>query len=472
MSAGKVFLVGAGPGDPDLLTRRAYELMQCCDVVCYDKLVSPAILACVPEHVQLYEVGYRGYKNCHIDYGMHPDVIDFALQGKQVLRLKAGDPCIFGRTTEECTNLRELGIEYEIIPGITAALGAAAYSGFPLTSAGVASDVTFVSGHQSSKTLSSWAALGQSSGTLVLYMGAKKLAQHASKLIEQGRCYTTPVAHISSATCANHTVTTGTLATIGEKVMALDNHDPALVIMGDVVLQAETLGWRHRLPLVGQRALVCGQYTSDRQLKEVGVEVYQAPEARLESWASTDLLTTLSQLPALQFTDVAAVKLWWQGLIACQWDLRRFMMPIGASHTAVTLALKERGIIVADVPKNTPKLSVIVDSELTEHNGNIVKLASEREVVRTASNSAAQYAIGVRRMQPLRFPLPDIQWLLVDDTAQADYLISQYEGLKQATIVALNDIAQEWAEQHGYHQQDRQIFEAAFCLSHEVNNVA
>ena len=461
MNVGKVFLVGAGPGDPDLLTRRAFDLMQRCDVVCYDKLVSPAILASVPDHVELYEVGYRGYKNCHIDYGMHPDVIDFALQGKQVLRLKAGDPCIFGRTTEECTNLKERGIEYEIIPGITAALGAAAYSGFPLTSAGVASDVTFVSGHQSSKTLSSWAALGQSSGTLVLYMGAKKLAQHASKLIEQGRCDTTPVAHISSATCANHTVTIGTLATIGEKVMALDNHAPALVIMGDVVLQAETLGWRHQLLFVGQRALVCGQYFNAPQLKELGAEIYLAPEASLESMVSSELLTTLSELPALQFSDVAAVRLWWQGLKECQWDLRRFMMPIGASDSAVALALKELGIMVVDVPESTPKLSVIEYSDLTETSTTIVKLTT-----------ANHYVMGRRRRQPLRFPLPDIQWLLVDDIAQADYLLSQHDGLKQATIVALNEATHEWAERHGYQQQERQIFEAAFNGLDEVNNVA
>lgn len=469
MNAGKVFLVGAGPGDPNLLTRRAFELMQRCDVVCYDKLVGPAILACVPDHVELYEVGYRGYKNCHIDYGMHPEVINFALQGKQVLRLKAGDPCIFGRTTEECQNLREQGIEYEIIPGITAALGAAAYSGFPLTSAGVASDVTFVSGHQSSKTLSSWASLGQSSGTLVLYMGAKKLAQHATKLIEQGRCHTTPVAHISSATCANHTVTTGTLATIGEKVLALNNHAPALVIMGDVVLQAETLGWRHRLPLVGQRVLVSGQYAYLDRIKEAGAEIYHTPEAALESTVSAALLTTLSEQSALQFSDVAAVQLWWQGLRDYQWDLRRFMMPIGASNSAVALALQERGVMPVDVPEDTPKLSVIDNSEPSEA---IVKLATAVAVERSGYDAKTHFIVGRRRRQPFRFPLPDIQWLLVDDIAQADYLLSQHDGLKQATIVTLNGAAHQWAERNGYQQQDRQLFEAAFNTLHEVNNVA
>lgn len=118
MSKGKVYLVGSGPGDPRLLTCRAKQLLSKTDVVCYDKLVNAAILSLIPEDVEMHEVGYRGYQGTHIDYGMHPEVIEFALRGKNVTRLKAGDPCIFGRTTEECRSLKELGIAYEIIPGI------------------------------------------------------------------------------------------------------------------------------------------------------------------------------------------------------------------------------------------------------------------------------------------------------------------------------------------------------------------
>ncbi|PSW05972.1 uroporphyrinogen-III C-methyltransferase [Photobacterium lipolyticum] len=463
MSEGKVFLVGAGPGDPDLLTRRAFNLMHSCDVVCYDKLVSPAILACVPDHVQLYEVGYRGYRHCHIDYGMHPDVINFALQGKQVLRLKAGDPCIFGRTTEECRNLNEHGIDYEIVPGITAALGAAAYSGFPLTSAGIASDVTFASGHQSSKALSSWAALGQSSGTLVIYMGAKKLAQHAQKLIEQGRCPTTPVAHISSATCASHTVTKGTLATIGELVLALDNHDPALVVMGGVVAQADELGWRHLLPLSGERALLCGPSfhmndSHSAQLKSAGAEVFEAPSCQLESYVDEDLLAELCQLPALKFADVAAVTLCWQGVNDYQWDLRRFAMPIGAENAETAQALKQIGIIAETLP------------EAVSENCVVLSVPSETEC-QAAHNSLHRY-IGCRRPVPLRFQLPEINWLMVEDIIQAESLLSQQPGLKQATIIPLNETARHWAGTLPNCQWDLATFEAVLHKDDEVKNVA
>lgn len=454
MSIGKVFLVGAGPGDPDLLTRRAFSLMDSCDVVCYDKLVSPAILACVPEHVQLFEVGYRGYRNCHVDYGMHPDVVNFARQGKQVLRLKAGDPCIFGRTTEECRDLNKNGIDYEIVPGITAALGAAAYSGFPLTSGGIASDVTFASGHQSSKALSSWASLGDSSGTLVLYMGAKKLALHAKKLIDQGRCSTTPVAHISSATCANHTTTKGTLATIGELVMALDNHEPALVIMGGVVAQADELGWRHLLPLSGERALLCGQYPDAALLKSAGAEVFEAPSPRLESAVDEDLLAELCQLPALNFADVAAVTLWWQGMNNYQWDLRRFAMPIGAANAETAQALKQVGIIAGAVSENSMVISV------PSHAENLV-----------ADNCLHRY-IGSRHPVPSRFQLPNMDWLLVDDVTQAEALLSQQPGLKQARIIALNENAQNWADSQPNSQCGREKFEAMLHGENEVKDVA
>jgi uroporphyrin-III C-methyltransferase len=466
MRAGKVFLVGAGPGDPELLTRRAFSLMHSCDVVCYDKLVSPAILACVPAHVQLHEMGYRGYHNCHIDYGMHPEVINFALQGKQVLRLKAGDPCIFGRTTEECRELNEQGIAYEIIPGITAALGAAAYSGFPLTSAGTASDVTFASGHKSSETLASWAALGQSSGTLVLYMGAKKLAQHAQQLILQGRCPTTPVAHISSATCANHTVTKGSLATIGERVLALNNDAPALVIMGGVVDQADELGWRHLLPLAGKRVLLCGDYAGSEQLKAAGAELFEAAAPQVESFVDTRLLAELSQLPALHFSDVNAVSLWWQGVNKYQWDLRRFAMPIGAANAETAQALQQLGIIAEPVPADTVALFVSSDGELNIADSTIYS------TIDSNTDSNAQRCIGSQRPVPLRFQLPDINWLLVADVTQAEALLSQQPGLKEATIIGLNEAARQWANAQTQSHSDLATFEALQNAVYEVPHVA
>lgn len=285
MSVGKVFLVGAGPGDPGLLTWRAIKLMSSCDVVCYDLLVSPAILSLVPDDKEMMPVGYRGYCGSSIEYGMHPDVVAEALAGKTVLRLKSGDPFIFGRATEECRSLTHHGIDYEIVPGITSALGAAAYAGFPLTSNGMASDVTFVSGHRPSKTLTSWASMGKSSGTLVLYMGAKKLAVHAAKLIAEGRDPDTPVALVASATSYKQKLLTTTLGKVDE-VMDADIHSdgsPVLVIMGQVVDLSSELDWRSRLPLAGRSVMVPSQHEAvSESLRVAGAEVIRGPGIEME----------------------------------------------------------------------------------------------------------------------------------------------------------------------------------------------
>lgn len=285
MNPGKVYLVGAGPGDPGLLTWRAIKLMSSCDVVCYDLLVSPAILSLVPAEKEMMPVGYRGYCGSSIEYGMHPDVVAEALAGKKVLRLKSGDPFIFGRATEECRCLSHHGIDYEVVPGITSALGAAAYAGFPLTSNGMASDVTFVSGHRSSKTLTSWASMGKSSGTLVLYMGAKKLAFHAEKLIAEGRDPGTPVALVSSATSYKQQLLTTTLGKVDE-VMDADIHSdgsPVLVIMGQVVELSSELDWRSKLPLAGRSVMVPSQHEEVAEsLRVAGAEVIKGPGVEME----------------------------------------------------------------------------------------------------------------------------------------------------------------------------------------------
>lgn len=270
---GKVYLIGAGPGDPALLTCRAKQLLAECDVVCYDKLVSAAILSTVPANVKLHQIGYRGYQGSHITYGMHPEVMEYVLAGKNVARLKSGDPAIFGRLTEECRELNQHGVEYEIIPGISAALGAAAYSGFPLTSGKIASSVTFVSGHQHLQQSTSLAEQATNEGTIVLYMGAKKLAEHAKSLIDLGRDPDTAVAFICSASRSEHQCITGTLTTIAANIKQFHHVGPALVVIGDVVRQQSEFDWRKAKPLANKRILICGHYHSEQALRECGGEL-------------------------------------------------------------------------------------------------------------------------------------------------------------------------------------------------------
>lgn len=430
IKSGKVYLIGAGPGDPALLTCRAKQLLSECDVVCYDKLVSAAILASVPKHVKLHQVGYRGYQHCHINYGMHPDVMEYALAGKSVARLKAGDPCIFGRTTEECRELNDNGISYEIIPGITAALGAAAYSGFPLTSGGIASSVTFVSGHQHLKSLESLKELDESGGTVVLYMGAKKLTEHANNLIQNGRDPNTPVALISSATSADHNCISGTLENIGEKVSMSLNSGPALVVIGQVVEQAKELDWRHNLPLAGQRFLICGQYDEINTLKNNGAEVIEIDSLPADNFIDESALSLFLTQDELAFDDLSTFELWYQSLRDCLWDIRQFSMPLCSDDKHVVKALRK----------------LAINAQPISNNSMVLTLSSDR----AHESCGNYYQIGRRHSEPQGYDIPQVDWMLIEDTSIAQSVLEHHaEALSNATMVTLSEKAKCWAVKEG-----------------------
>ena len=243
---GTVYLVGAGPGDPGLLTVRARELLAAADVVAYDALVAPAILAQVRPGAELVPVGRR-HGSGPTSYRLHPSVIPRAAAGLSVVRLKAGDPLIFGRGGEEAEELRDAGIAFEIVPGVSSALGAAAYAGIPLTHRDHASDVTFVSGHDLAgdrRSLTDWTSLAHQTGTLVLFMAARTLATNLARLIAAGRSPGTPAAYVAAATTPQQQVITGTLETLPAlAAAAADPAAPALVIIGDVVGLRDRLAW-------------------------------------------------------------------------------------------------------------------------------------------------------------------------------------------------------------------------------------
>ena len=243
---GIVYLVGAGPGDPKLLTIRALELMRSAEVVAYDELVPPQILALVPAQAELLAVGRR-HGHGKTGYRLHPMVLERARAGRIVVRLKSGDPLIFGRGAEEAEELAEAGISFEIVPGVSAALGAAAYAGIPLTDRRYASQVTLATGHCAEGDQDS------SRETLVLYMAAHRLAEHLQRLIAQGRAPSTPAAYVAAATTPEQQVISGTLADLASRVPINHRSDPALVIVGDVVALRERIRWFEPVPLRGER---------------------------------------------------------------------------------------------------------------------------------------------------------------------------------------------------------------------------
>ncbi len=257
---GFVYLVGAGPGDPGLVTLRAREVLGRAEAVIADHLVHPEILGWAPPGAEVVPMGKIGHAHQHPQEDITRAVIERARQGKVVVRLKGGDPAIFGRLGEEAEAIADAGIPFEIVPGVTAASGASAYAGIPLTHRDCAPSTTIVTGHRRRDggrgPEIDWGVLAQSSGTLVVYMGVRQLAAVAEELVGAGRDPSTPVAVVRRATWPDQEVLVGTLADIAARVEAAGLQPPAVAIVGEVVRLRQKLSWFEQRPLRGVRVLV------------------------------------------------------------------------------------------------------------------------------------------------------------------------------------------------------------------------
>ncbi|RNE93260.1 siroheme synthase CysG [Marichromatium sp. AB32] len=241
---GEVYLVGAGPGDPDLLTFRALRLMQQADVVVYDRLVSTPILEMTRRDARRIYVGKQRNHHAMRQEEINRLLAELAKDGHRVLRLKGGDPFIFGRGGEEIDTLAAEGVPFQVIPGITAASGCACYSGIPLTHRDYAQSVTFVTGHLKDGTIDlNWPALAQPNQTVVFYMGLAGLPVIVERLREHGVAGDMPVALVQQGTTHMHRVYAGTLSTIVEQLAADPPEPPTLIIVGEVVRLHDKLGW-------------------------------------------------------------------------------------------------------------------------------------------------------------------------------------------------------------------------------------
>jgi len=241
---GEVFLVGGGPGDPDLLTFRALRLMQQCDVCVYDKLVSPEVMELVRRDAELIYVGKSRDQHTLPQEEINELLAKLALQGKRVLRLKGGDPFIFGRGGEEIETLMQHGVPFQVVPGITAANGVSSYAGIPLTHRDYAQACLFITGHLKDGTIDlDWAAMARPHQTVVIYMGLVGLADICKRLIVEGVSPDMPAAVIQQGTTQRQRVVTATLKDLAEKVGAAEMKPPCLTIIGEVVQLREKLNW-------------------------------------------------------------------------------------------------------------------------------------------------------------------------------------------------------------------------------------
>jgi uroporphyrinogen III methyltransferase / synthase len=288
---GKVYLVGAGPGDPGLLTARALELIASADVILYDRLIPSAALDGARADAEVLFVGKEGGGPSVPQEETEALMLARAQGGQSVVRLKGGDPFVFGRGGEEALALREAGIPFEIVPGVTSGVAAAAYAGIPVTHRGLATAVALVTGHTradgSEESSLDWPALAAFPGTLVFYMGVRQLPQIARSLIAGGRAASEPVAIVERGTLPDQRTVTGTLENIAEVARTEDVRAPSITVVGSVAALGEQLEWREggiRYPLSGRTVAVTRARAQAsglaRRLEELGATVVQAPVIR------------------------------------------------------------------------------------------------------------------------------------------------------------------------------------------------
>lgn len=247
LAPGEVALVGTGPGDPELLTIKALRLMQQADVVLYDKLVSDGIMALLGPGVQRIYVGKARNRHTMRQESINDLMVDLARAGRRVVRLKGGDPFIFGRGGEEIETLSAHGVRFQVVPGVTAAAGVAAYAGIPLTHRDHAHSCVLVTGHLSDGSMNlDWPALARPGQTLVCYMGFQGLGELCARLVEHGLADTTPAAIIQQGTQRSQRVVTGTLRTLPQRTARARLAPPTLIIVGEVVRLREKLKWFER----------------------------------------------------------------------------------------------------------------------------------------------------------------------------------------------------------------------------------
>lgn len=331
---GKVYLVGAGPGDPGLITVRGQELLKRAEVVVYDYLANKKFLKHVPQDAEFIYVGKKGHGvHAQTQEEINRILVDNALAGKMVVRLKGGDPFIFGRGGEEIEELAKFGVKFEIVPGVTAASAAATYAGIPITHRQYTATVAFVTGHEDPTKQDSsiaWDKLATGVGTLVFYMGIKNLPNISERLMKYGRSPDTPVAVIRWASTPAHRTVVGTLATIVEEVKKAGITPPAVIVVGEVVGLRDTINWFEKRPLLGKKIMV----TRTREqasglvsrLEELGVDCLEFATIALappDSWAAVDsAVDDLVRFDWLLFTSINAIHYFFRRLFERQLDAR------------------------------------------------------------------------------------------------------------------------------------------------------
>jgi uroporphyrinogen III methyltransferase / synthase len=407
---GVVYLVGAGPGDPGLMTARALELIATADAIFHDRLIPPGALDGAREDAELVYVGKSpedvpslrhpmGRSSDGTSVGqeeINERLVAAAQEGKSVVRLKGGDPFVFGRGGEEGEALHEAGVEFEVVPGVTAGVAASAYAGIPITHRDDASAVAFVTGHEDpekAETALDWGALARFPGTLVFYMGVRRLADNAAALIEAGRDPDEPAAAVERGTMAGQRTVSATLGTLAAAVEREAVGAPALIVVGPVVERREELAWLERRPLHGRRVVVTRARAQASglaaTLRGLGAEVVELPAIQIESRIESDevrrAVDSIHAYALVCLTSPNGVQLLFEALSAAGLDARSLAnATVAAIGPGTAQALAEHGVSADVVPERfvaEALVEALAGVEVAERPVLVARAAEARDVL-------------------------------------------------------------------------------------------
>ena len=357
---GKVYIVGAGPGDIGLLTVKGLRCLKKADVVVYDFHLNAQVLNYINHGAEFIYAGKRGGQHDMTQDKINRTLVEKAEEGKMICRLKGGDPFVFGRGGEEAEVLAKEGIEFEVVPGISSAIAAPAYAGIPLTHRLYSSSLAIVPGYEDVTKKDSaidWARLATGVGTIVFLMTVKNIALVCKRLIENGRSLETPVAVVRWGTRADQTTIVGNLENISDLVKENEIRPPAVMVVGDVVKLRETLKWYEKKPLFGQRVLVTREHTVGFEpLEELGAEIIEFHTIEIvppDDWTELDrAIEKIDSYNWLILTSVNGVKFFFRRLMDRDRDIRDLKgVKICAVGSKTASAIKKYGIKVDLVPK-------------------------------------------------------------------------------------------------------------------------
>lgn len=462
---GRVYLVGAGPGDPGLMTLRGVECLRRAELVLYDYLVNPQILEHVSRQAEIVCLGRHGHGRMMSQQAVNERIVTAARSGKTVVRLKGGDPAIFARVAEEIAALTEAGIDFEVVPGITAALAASSYAGIPLTDRDAASAVALVTGHESEKDEPAldYAALATFPGTLVFYMGVTSAQHWTTLLMKAGKAASTPAVIVRRCSWPDQEIIPCTLASLAEQIVSKKLRPPAMVIVGEAAAVEPAVSWFTERPLFGMKVMITrprGQAEPLRsKLRELGADVLLQPVIEIappDDWqAVDDVLARLQGFDWLVFSSVNGVEQLLGRLLTAHGDVRRLgglrIAAIGPG-TAEQLAAFH---LKADLVPSEYRAEALADELAAAAAGQrvlLVRASRGREVLAERLTASGVRVEQVVVYQSRDVTSPDeavddllrqgrIDWITVTSSAIARSLVAMFAGdLRRTRLASISPV--------------------------------